>query len=446
MLRYKRRLLSGLLVACIVLSIGGFSAFVKAEELHIAINKSPWFPAFEKVVRLYEKKTGIKMMLHAFPFEGLFEKQLAALATGSERFDLMNVNEWWGGLFYSGGFMTPIKEIDPAFKVPPDLIEFYWEGYWDEKVHYQTKTGTLYGIPINGNIHLFAYRKDKYEEAGLSTPPETWDDVLLAAKKLHNPPNFYGYVPRGFRGEPTVYNSTTVRHAYGGYIFADPAHGDFTITVNDKKNQQGVDMYYKKLAKYSPPGAGLINQAQMMAHLATGKALQAIQVSAAWPHYDDPDFSIVPYKIEYAVPPRADIEGSRPTSTVALWTMAVPRFISQERKVRALNFLKWLITEEVQVLYTELKAVPVSRSVFESHLMKDKKYRFLKAMRDALPYVESLPLIPELPQIHDKMGLHLNRIIIGEEGVKEALDKVAAEILEIMKNAGYKGIKIASSQ
>jgi len=44
MLRYKRRLLSGLLVACIVLSIGGFSAFVKAEELHIGFPLSKkWF-------------------------------------------------------------------------------------------------------------------------------------------------------------------------------------------------------------------------------------------------------------------------------------------------------------------------------------------------------------------------------------------------------------------
>ncbi|UCG94316.1 MAG: extracellular solute-binding protein, partial [Candidatus Aerophobus sp.] len=328
-------------------------------------------------------------------------------------------------------------------EVPPYLIEFYWEGYWDEKVHYQTKTGTLYGIPINGNIHLFVYRKDKYEEAGLPTPPETWDDVLLAARKLNNPPEFYGYLPRGAR---PVYNSTTVRHAYGGYIFADAAHGDFTITINNERNQQAIDMYGKKLAKYAPPGVGLINQAQMMAHLATGKALQAIQVAAAWPHYDDPDFSIVPYKMDYAVPPRANIEGGGHTSTVAIWTMAIPRFISKERKVRALDFLKWLITEEAQVVYTELGAVPVSRSVFETKLMEDKKYRFLKAMRDALPYVGSMPLIPEWSQIGDKLEPHLCRVIVGEEGVKEALDKTAAEILEVMKSAGYKGIRIASSQ
>ncbi|GAI69167.1 unnamed protein product, partial [marine sediment metagenome] len=92
-----------------------------------------------------------------------------------------------------------------------------------------------------------------------------------------------------------------------------------------------------------------------------------------------------------------------------MWTMAIPQFISEERKKAALDFLKWSITKEAQVVYTKLGAVPISKTVFESELMGDPKYRFLKAMQDSLAHLGSLPLIPELPQIKDAMGLHLNK-------------------------------------
>lgn len=445
MLISGRKWLRSLMVVCIGLAVFSLSSGIatsEVRELHIAINKSPWFPAFERLVRMYEEKTGMKVVLHAFPFEGLYEKELTVVTTGSKDFDLMNMNEYWGAYFYSSGSMTPIKEIDPEFEAPSHLIEFSWEGYWDSKVHYQAPTGTLYGIPVNGNIHLFQYREDKYKKAGFSTPPETWDDVLEAAQKLHNPPNFYGYVNRGFRGDPIFYNSTTIRHSYGGYIFADPFTGDFTITVNDEKNREAIEMYARKLVKYAPPGVGNINQAELMGLLASGKALQAVAVAASWPHYDDPNFSRVPFKVRYAVPPKAKY--GEYSSTVAMWTMAIPQFISEERKKAALDFLKWSITKEAQVVYTKLGAVPISKTVFESELMGDPKYRFLKAMQDSLAHLGSLPLIPELPQIKDAMGLHLNKCLIREESVEEALDRSAQEILDIMKKAGYKGVSIAS--
>jgi len=436
----KKGLISLVLAVTILTTFSNF-AMTQVKELHIAINKSPWLPAFEKLTKMYEGETGVKMVLHVFPFMGLYEKELAAVTTASKTYDLMNMNEIWGPFFYAGRYLTPLKEIDPEFTVPSHLMQFFWEGYWDDKVHYQAPTGVLYGIHVNGNVHLLQYREDKYKEAGLPTPPETWDDVLEAARKLFDPPNFYGYVIRGARGDPIFYNSMTIRHAYNGYMFRDPLKGDFTITVNDEKNVEAWEMYARNLNEYGPPGVGNIGQTEMMGLLASGRALQAIVVSAAFPHLDDPEFSAVPFKIQFAVPPKG--RGGDHSSTVAGWTMVVPRFISDERKKAALDFLKWSITQKPQVEYTKMGGVPVSTTVFQSELMRDPKYRFLKATQDSIPYFSSMPLIPECAQIRDVMGLHLNRALIEEEGVRESLDKTAQEILEIMRGAGYKGVTIA---
>jgi len=56
--------------------------------------------------------------------------------------------------------------------------------------------GETYGIPFNRSVPVFYYNADMVEEAGLSGPPETWQDVETYAKKLAKPdPKVYGYTP-----------------------------------------------------------------------------------------------------------------------------------------------------------------------------------------------------------------------------------------------------------
>ncbi|MFK8035491.1 MAG: ABC transporter substrate-binding protein [Hyphomicrobiales bacterium] len=45
----------------------------------------------------------------------------------------------------------------------------------------------FYGIPWRGDIRAILYRTDTLEEAGLTKAPETWDEVVDAAKKMTNP-------------------------------------------------------------------------------------------------------------------------------------------------------------------------------------------------------------------------------------------------------------------
>ena len=51
--------------------------------------------------------------------------------------------------------------------------------------------GKLAGLPYFLDPRGMFYRTDLFDQAGLK-PPETWDDVIQAAQKLHNPPTTYG--------------------------------------------------------------------------------------------------------------------------------------------------------------------------------------------------------------------------------------------------------------
>ena len=51
----------------------------------------------------------------------------------------------------------------------------------------QVPGGSYAAVPADGWGQFLLYRKDLFQEKGLAKP-ETWDDILKAAKVLHKPP------------------------------------------------------------------------------------------------------------------------------------------------------------------------------------------------------------------------------------------------------------------
>ena len=158
----------------------------------ILINESPWLAGFEALVKKYVDETGNPVNLNRTPFNGMLEKSRNAVQASESEFDILTLNEQWYMQFYADGLVTPIKEIDPNFQSDPQIIEYEYATRWDSTLGYSSKNGEIYGLPINGNIMLFFYRKDLFEEKGLAAP-QTWADVEAAAKAFKST-NMSGYV------------------------------------------------------------------------------------------------------------------------------------------------------------------------------------------------------------------------------------------------------------
>ena len=179
----------------------------------------------------------------------------------------------------------------------------------------------LYGVPINGNIQVLYYRADLYEKAGLKVP-QTWDELVANAAKLHSPPAVYGMVQRGARSASDIsYDWMPYLHSYGGAIFRDEKAGDFTVTINSPEAKKALDVYVELATKSGPPNPGSYGQAQVIQALVTGKAAHATPVIAAWSQMDDPTKSAVVGKINVARaaarPRRQDARRRSATSSAA---------------------------------------------------------------------------------------------------------------------------------
>jgi len=280
---------AALVLAFAALAVAPPTAAQKVVPITVVINQSPWFASFSTAVDAYEKATGNKVNLDVNPFAGSAEKQRSSVRAKEGQFDLLVMNSTWLAEFFHGGFLTPLNDIDPTFKLDPAVINYDDTAYWDAKTkRNSSKTGVPYGVPINGNIQVLYYRADLYEKAGLKVPT-TWAELEANAAKLNNPPTIYGMVPRGARSASDIsYDWMPYLQGNGGAIFKDEKAGDFTVTINSPAAKQALDTYVEIAKKYGPPNPGSYGQAQVIQALLTGKAAHAAPVIAAWPQMDDP--------------------------------------------------------------------------------------------------------------------------------------------------------------
>ena len=121
----------------------------------------------------------VAVNFRVFPYEEMHNKLLAALQTGVGAPDLADVEISRFSRFLKGervGFV-PLNdrigsEIDNLYTAAATAP---WS--WEDQI---------YGLGNELNTCVLAYRKDIMDQAGVTTPFETWDDVIAAGKQVSN--------------------------------------------------------------------------------------------------------------------------------------------------------------------------------------------------------------------------------------------------------------------
>ncbi len=435
----NRRKLAGTTVAAalagMLLSGAAFAANVA--PFTIVINQSPWLAGFANIVDAYEKATGNQVELDVNPFAGSLEKQRNSVRAAEGQYDVLIMNSGWFAEMYAGGFLAPITDIDPSFKLDPGIYTMDDTVYYNaEKKTMSAADGKLMSMPVNPNIPLLFYREDLYKQHGLKVP-ETWDELYENAKKLHNPPAVYGIVQRGARGPHDVaYDFYPYLYGFGGSIFKDQAAGDFTVTINDAKGKEALDYYVKLAREVGHPKTAALAQAEVIQNMVTGKAAHTIMVIATWPQMDDPNKSVVVDKVALALPPHAPGEKSAPG--LGHWLAGISRNVPDERKKAAVEFFRWFQTPQAQVEYAKLGGVPVGEAAFADPMSQERKFRWMKPMAEGLPLAVNIYTFPEAAEVIPILELELNKAVAGETDTKTALNAMATQIAEVMQRRGYR--------
>ncbi len=137
----SRRGFVGAAAAATGLIAGGSARAAGGEApITIAINQSPWFEGFRRTVDAYQKETGNRIPLEVYPFAATAEKQRGSVRASQGLCDLLPMNARTIAEMYFGGFLTPIHEIDPDFKLDPGIYTF------DDSIYFDAAKKTMNAI------------------------------------------------------------------------------------------------------------------------------------------------------------------------------------------------------------------------------------------------------------------------------------------------------------
>jgi multiple sugar transport system substrate-binding protein len=433
--------LTRLLLAVLALAAAGSAMAQKAflnvgkqPDMTVLVGSTPWYPAFEKVVGLYEQQTGNHIKLDVTPFGNILEKARNAVRSGQSPYGLMTLDTQWTIEFYEGGFLSPLTEIDAGFVMPKEVLAYGDSGYWNAQKRWRTaEGGKLMAYTVLGNVQLLYYRADVLKQAGIAMPA-TWNDVLAACTKLAKPPATYGFVARGEKGNGIRYDWQSVMLAEGAQVVKNPEAGDYTVTINSPQAKAALDLYIELLKRCGPPNFGSLGQGDVIQLLATGKAALGDVVTAAFASFEDPNKSAVVGKRETAPLPSG--AGGAPGAVIGNWNAVVPKNAPEAQKKAALAFSRWFLTYDAQRAFAEAGGIPNRSDVYTSDLAKNPKYRWMPAYLETQKFARQELGYAEGAQVEQILGLRLNQALIGEMSSGKALNSAATEIEALFKKNG----------
>src|ERR1041385_3162753 len=152
------------------------------KKLTLAVVSGVEGEALKQAALDYEAQKHIHIEIAQLPYSNLFEKELIDLKAHTGAYDLIMLDDPWFPKFANEKALTELTPLlQKRGQSGPDS-DFVATSIAVCRHPYQT--GPLYALPYVGNSQLFFYRKDLFEKHSLKAP-ETWNDVLAAAKTIN---------------------------------------------------------------------------------------------------------------------------------------------------------------------------------------------------------------------------------------------------------------------
>jgi len=385
-----------------------------------------------KTAPAYEEETGNTVVVEAFPYQELQTKAITLTQVESDEFDLFFVDDPWMPNLQPASSAVALDE-EFGYERDPDIFEvcydvFTWPppyGPVPESVREQELETHLYGLPVVGNVILYAIRQDVLDEHGLAVP-ETWDDALAVAQAVHDPEApFYGWNAREAGGNV---DSIPILWSLGGDILDD----EFNVILDNEAGLRTFQLL-KELAQFGPPGLVSYDTNEFSADFLAGRAMMGM----TWPGdtlvaMEDPAQSQSAGKLLYMNPP-AGAAGGTGASVLGNWGLILNA--ASGNKEQSYEFMTWLTSEEHSLEYAKNGGVPFRQTNLNNAELVEL-FPWYPAQAEALAAPPKWrPRTAAGGEILEIYGGHIQLMISEDRNPEESLEEAASEIREFMETA-----------
>ncbi|MEO1352992.1 MAG: sugar ABC transporter substrate-binding protein [Cyanobacteria bacterium J06635_15] len=371
----------------------------------------------------------------------LRQRTTTDVASQGGQFDVLTIGAYETPIWAKRGWLKPLDQLPAEYDVD-DLIDPIRQGL--------SQDGTLYALPFYGESSMLYYRRDLFEQAGITVPENpTYAQVESWASQVNDPENeVYGMCLRGKPGwGENMAFLTTLVNTFGGQWF----DMDWQPQLNTPEWKNAVNFYVDVLNNYGPPGASSNGFNENLALFSTGKCGMWIDATVAAGLLSNPDLSQVADKVGFAPAP---VE-SYPNGSNWLWSWALAIPETSRSPAAAQRFITWATSKAyIQLVADESGWVSVPPGTRTSTYENPNYQEVAPFAKTVLSSIESADIespaasptpykgvqyvdIPEFQAIGTQVGQRMAAALADKVSVDQALARSQAVAERFMRHTGY---------
>jgi len=346
MRKIGRTTLTIMVLVAFVFAISGGTAIAK-KKINIAFMDHPVHKASIAQMKRWAAKNDVELVQHPMAYEVYMQKVTQMFKAKSDDYDIIWHNDDWGQLWCS--YMA---NHDSVTKKDPGLMNrFLLDDIWTCKLDDGQIHDTAVPFVLTGGI--LYYRTDLISE---NEVPKTWKEFQdLSSRLVKEGKVKYGYVG-GMKYPHTWFSLLWSMWANECDILQPPlsrsnaklAEKNWTTMFENPCMQQHLEFWWENVneLKIVPPDMPGYTRNEANAVFMAGNAAMISADNVFYNTLNDPAKSKVAGKLGFARWPKGPSQEGPTTMWYASWAWAVPKFISDERKARAMDLLAWYLNDE----------------------------------------------------------------------------------------------------
>ena len=319
-------------------------------------------------------------------------------------YDVVSVDVVWTAEFAAKGWLQPLKDkmkLDTAAMLKPTV----------ESASYK---GTLYAAPQNSDGGILYYRKEL-----VPTAPKTWDEMMgmCSIAKENNIGCFAGQYAK-YEGL-TVNTSEAINSAGGAVLNAEGKP-----SLNTPEAKAGLETLTKAYADGSIPKEAItFQEEQGRQAFQNGKLL----FHRNWPYVYNLATTEGSSKVKDVLGMTALVGADGPGAS-SLGGHSAGMSVYSKNKATALDFLKFLTSEETQKFYaTQGSLAPVLGALYDDQELV-AKLPYLPVLKTSIENAVPRPVTPFYPAVTKAIQENAYAAIKGEKTVDAALSDMQKSI------------------
>jgi multiple sugar transport system substrate-binding protein len=364
----------------------------------------------DQIARDFEAQNpDIKVVMEYVGYDNVHDKIVTGMAAKPPAYDAAMLDVIWPDEFIKSGYL-----LDVTSRVTPEMKSGIMPAAWNGV----TRNGKVYGMPWLMDVKYFMYNKDILQQAGISAPPKTWEELvdqskIIKQKGLVDFPINWSWNQK----EGVVCDFTVLLFGNGG-AFLD-ASGK-PVFNNDKGVQ--VLTWMKKTIDdgLTDPAAVSSDEMAVESSFLAGKAAFAVNWLFQYSDSNDPTKSQIAGKA-------AGIKGSSVDGSSSFAIMATSPYPDQTWK-----YLNYLASNEVQIKYSA-EMLPIWQADYTGNSLTKLEAATpnnpvtVPAFLGQFPYANERPTVPYYNEGSAALQLAIQEALTGLKTPQQALDDAAAK-------------------